>query len=157
MKKLFFVLIAALTLTSVQSKAQTWGSVLSGSYRDALKTIPTNQNIGFVAVVANSSSFQLLNGQSPYTTTYNVGQKGYTTYYFAFSHDSNVSYYSYTVQTSGSGSANPSFSYESNVTNLGEGTYPVATPIDGGVSLLLGAGVVAHLRRKKLMSNQSND
>jgi hypothetical protein len=184
MKKIIFVLIAALSLSSVQSKAQTWGSVISGSTGSDLITflqqrstagsftqVPGAGTTGS-AETTYANQFQLLDGGNPFTTTYVDANSGntITNYFFAFSWW-NVRYY-YVVSTStaaGTGdisqygrtyyaSAGNMNTYNNAISGISaQMTAPTQNvPIDGGVSLLLGAGAVAHLRRKKLMSKLKN-
>ena len=187
MKKIIFVLIAALSLSSVQSKAQTWGSVLSGATGDDLITYlqerasdgSFTQVPGAPGSITNpvrgvsANKFQLLDGGSPFTTSYTDSETGnlITNYFFAFSWW-NVRYY-YKVSTStaaGTGvvslygrafyaSAALMNAANNNIGGISNSSMNAPTqnvPIDGGVSLLLGAGAVAHLRRKKLMSKLKN-
>ena len=182
MKKIIFVLIAALSLSSVQSKAQTWGSVVSGATSADLVTYLKKRATGglFVAVpgaprvgTTNANQFQLLDGGSPYTTTYvdvNTGNT-VTNYFFAFSWW-NVRYY-YVVSTfvdqndgltknlaskyfATAGAMNTNNNGIIGISDQQMNAPTQNVPIDGGVSLLLGAGAVAHLRRKKLMSKLKN-
>ena len=186
MKKIIFVLIAALALSSVQSKAQTWGSVISGSTGSDLVTyLKERATLGNFTQVPGSpgsitnpvsgaaaNQFQLLVGGNPFTTTYVDGNTGntITNYFFAFSWW-NVRYY-YVVSTSTAAGTNVVSNYgrtyyssAANMNSFNNGISGISAqmtaptqnvPIDGGVSLLLGAGAVAHLRRKKLMSNLKN-
>jgi hypothetical protein len=188
MKKLFFVLIAALTLTSVQSSAQTWGSVLAG---DAVQTWVTsivakqgtNHNdapsqTGLWPIAggngATAQVFQLVNNPGPSATPYTTSvpaASGSTriTYYFAFLVNGTYYYASYTGRFNdsdgslitltdrfaGSSGADISQSIRNQNTPLPNVTNQ-NVPIDGGVSVLLGAGALAHLRRKKIMAKFNN-
>ena len=182
MKKLIFVLVAALTLTSVQSNAQTWGSVISGSTGSDLVDflqLRTSNGTTFTQVpgaplvgTTYANSFQLLSGSSPFTTNYTDAVSGnvITNYFFAFSWW-NTRYY-YTVSTSLSDGATVASNfgrlYYSSASDMNTGNNSISgisqsmtapdqnVPIDGGVSLLLGAGAVAHLRRKKIMAKLKN-
>lgn len=188
MKKLFFVLIAALTLTSVQSKAQTWSSVLAGNNGQNWVTsilAKTNTNggdpisqTGLWPIAGgqgnNAQVFQLVNNPglsaTPYTTTVSVNNTYYkTTYYFAFLVNGTYYYAAWSgrfyksdnslqgvsdrfAASSAAGISDAAKGQNTPLSNVPNQN----VPIDGGVSVLLGAGALAHLRRKKIMAKFKN-
>ena len=164
MKKLMIlsVLFCSLTLVSFKSNAQYWGDVVSGN----TAAQPTRS---FASMVnGGSKSLQTKEGASATTTNYlriyqwiTAANTPYITsdgtsrtYYFAFVTAGVAEYYSYTLKTTDvnyTGTSIYSRTTDSDSVNL-----TAATPIDGGVSLLLAGGVLAHLKRKKVFSKVEN-
>ena len=175
-------MVAALTLTCVQSNAQTWGSVISGAtgsdlvdylqLRSSNATTFTQVPGAPLVGTTYANSFQLLSGASPFTTNYTdpVTDNVITNYFFAFSWWNTRYYYTVTTSTAdGTGVvSNYATRYFSSASNMNTANNSISgisqtmtapdqnVPIDGGVSLLLGAGAVAHFRRKKIMAKSKN-
>jgi len=164
MKKLFFsIFITVLTLVSIQSKAQTWSSSLTSTFSSG----PTGTSIIAKLRALNSSVladanyshiFQAVDGGSAYT----VIDGSRSVYFFAFISNAGVINYFAVSLKNNLINANTFQSSDTDVATFNDATnglgstLPTATPIDGGVSILLAGGALAHIRRKKVLAKAKN-
>ena len=152
------------------------GTIINDGTGDTLRAGATKVNENFTelySVLTKDTSLSVVNyitAGAGITVDQNNGNT-ITNYFFAFSWW-NVRYY-YRVQTSTDagtsvvsnygrsfynsvGDMNSANNGISGITNPNMNAPIQNVPIDGGVSLLLGAGAVAHLKKKKLMSKFKN-